>query len=124
MPSTQLISQSGGVALVSGDIWSGSISPPHAGIQLRLDSTAVGPVYVGVRRKAQPDSAPFSGHLSGSITITSGGGLSSGGLSDGLRLDVGDSLYIPKIALSSGIQDIRVAVPATSSGARLYWQEF
>lgn len=122
MPSSILFPQSGGIALVSGDIISGSIVPPFGGIQLLLDDGAPGPVYVGYRRKNVPDLAAWSGYLSGAVTITSGGVLSSGGLGDGMKLAVGKDYFVPKVVLSSGILDIRVAVPAASSGGRMFWE--
>jgi hypothetical protein len=62
-------------------------------------------------------------NLSGFIaTLNSGGGLSSGGLQDGYSMDAGDKYYIPKARLVSGIETIRIQVPASSSGTRLFWE--
>jgi hypothetical protein len=62
--------------------------------------------------------------FSGAITIASGGDLSSGGLADGMPIDAGDAMFLPRIAFPSGILDIRLAAPAASSGGRLYWDYF
>ena len=125
MPSTLVFPQSGGINLVSGDIFSGN-SLPVGGFQLKLARAAPGPIYVGIRRNNQlPDYGQFSGGLSGSYpTITSGGTLSSGGMLDGMELSPGDAQFIPRIALPSGIQDIKIAVPAASSGGRLFYDWF
>jgi len=123
MPSTLLFSQSGGIALVSGDIFSGAVIP-FGSVEMKLAAGAPGVCYVGIRRKFYPDTAAFSGFLSGAVTVTSGGSLSSGGWSDGMELSPGDRYNVPRLHLSSGIQDIRIAVPAASSGGRLFYELF
>ena len=110
MPSTQLISQSGGVALIASDIFSGS---PQlvGGVQFKLAKGAPGIVYLGLP------------NLSGAVTTSvSGAGLSVGGLADGMELSPGDSYFVPKTRLVSGIVTPMVEVPAASSGARLFWE--
>ena len=112
MPSLQLFSQSGGIGLVSGAIFSGQ-PYPIGGIQLRLAAAAPGLVYVGLP------------NLSGDVTTgASGGSLSSGGLADGMEISAGDSYFVSKSRLVSGIQTIRLIVPAASSGGRLFWEPF
>lgn len=115
--STEVAAFSGGLPLVASNIYSGSyldLSPNRTGvggIQIRLDKVAPGPVYVGL-----PD-------LSGAYpTINSGGGMSSGGSSDGMRLDPGDAYFIAKLRLISGLQTPYFLVPVASSGARVYWE--
>lgn len=112
MPSTLLFVQSGGIGLVSGDIFSGG---PQlvGGVQLRLAAAAPGVIYVGLP------------NLSGTVnTFNSGGSLSSGGLADGLELSPGDGLFIPRTRLASGIQTVRLLGAAGSSGGRVYWEVF
>ena len=112
MPSTLLFTQSGGIALVSGEIYSGS---PQlvGGIQLKLANAAPGLIYVGLP------------NLSGTInTSTSGGSLTSGGLTDGMELSPGQAYFIPKTRLVSGVLTVRLIVPATASGGRLFWEPF
>lgn len=111
MPSTQLFFQSGGIGLVSGAIYSGS-PRPVGGVQLLYSNTAQsGPIYIGLP------------NLSGdATTAASGGSLSSGGLADGMEMIPGNSYFVPKVRLVSGIESIRVLVPAPASGARLFWE--
>jgi len=118
MPSLNLFVRSGGIGLVSGDIYSGSILDLRyhiqggpGGIQFRLDKDAPGPIYVGLY------------NLSGTNpTFNSGGSFSSGGLTDAMPLWPGDAYNIPRYRLTSGIQSVRVLGAAGSSGARLYWE--
>lgn len=111
MPSAIVGNISGGALLVSGDIYSGSFQPV-GGIQLRLSPTAPGTVYVGLP------------NLSGDYpTITSGGALASGGgLLDAMPLAAGDSYFVPRSRLVSGIQTIRCVMTAASSGGRMFWE--
>lgn len=110
MPSTLLFTQSGGIGLVSGAVLSG-FPWNYGGIQLRLSNSGAGPIYVCLP------------NLSGSVsTAQSGGVLSSGGLSDGMEVDPGDSYYVPKGRLVSGVETIRLIIPAASSGGRLFWE--
>mgnify|MGYP001612349298 FL=1 len=112
MPSTQLFPQSGGIALVSGNIFSGSFQPV-GGIQLKLAEAAPSLIHVGLP------------NLSGTAsTSVSGGSLSSGGLADGMELAPGDSYFVPKTRLTSGIETIRLIVGAVASGGRLFWEPF
>ncbi len=110
MPSTMLFPQSGGIGLVSGAILSGT-GYPVGGIQLRLAKTAPGLFYCGLV------------NLSGDVaTGASGGSLSSGGLADGMEINPGDAYFIPHLRLVSGIETIRMIVPAASSGGRVHWE--
>lgn len=119
MPSSQLFPQSGGIALVSGAIYSGYQFALIGAVQLKLSKTANGPVYVGLPPVGQ------SGLTSGLVvTQNSGGSLSSGGLADGMEMNAGDAYSIPKSRLTSGIESIRVIVPAASSGSRMYFEPF
>ena len=112
MPSTQVFVQSGGILLVSGGIYSGT-PWPVGGVQLRVQNSGAGPVYIGLP------------NLSGTVaTLNSGGSLSSGGLTDAMELFPGDSYFVPKTRLVSGIETIRVLAPATSSGTRIGWECF
>lgn len=117
MPSTMLFPQSGGIGLVSGQIFSGT-GYPIGGIQLVMDSDAPGPVYVGL----QWFSGGVAAASGGAVTINSGGSLSSGGATDGIRVNPGTNYFVPRSRLSSGVLSIRLAVPAASSGGRLYWE--
>ena len=119
MPSLQVMVQSGGIAIVSGDIVSGSmlrlpaLSPPGGagGIQFKLAKAGVGPVYIGL---------PM---LSGTLnTITSGGSFTSGGLTDGMEVNAGDAYFVPRYRLVSGLQTPRIHAAAAASGARLFWE--
>ena len=110
MPSMQFFVQSGGVPLVSGDVYSGQPFPV-GGVQTTLDKSAPGPVYVG---------------WSGTPTYLSGGSLSSGGMADGMKLSPGDGYFIPHVSLYnlSGlprVDAVRIVGPATSSGAIVFW---
>lgn len=100
---------SGPVQIVSGNPWSGSFRPV-TGIQLVLDRSASGSIYVG---------------LSGNVTMTSGGFYLSGtlGLNDGLQIQPGGAYFIPKGALISGQYNVFVWHDAACSGqARLYYE--
>lgn len=121
MPSTIIRSVSGGAFLVSGNVFSGSILDvgtdyPTAGgrvggIQLRLAKLAPGTVYIGLP------------NLSGTVnTSTSGGDLSSGGLTDGMELNPSESFFVPRSRLVSGLQSIKIIAAAASSGGRLFWE--
>ncbi len=113
MPSTIVGNPllSGGQLLISGVFWSGSVRPV-GGVQLVLDPSSSGNVYVG---------------LSGSVTLTSGGMfLSGGGVNDGVLMAPGAAYYIPKSALPySGAVNVYVRHDAACSGqARLYYEIF
>lgn len=124
MPSTMCFPQSGGTWICSGDIFSGT-RYPVGGVQLALSKSGAGPVFVCIP------------NLSGDVaTMNSGGSLSSGGMADGMELIPGGTYFVPKTRLlmtnsgisnnsgqwQVGIQDIRIHVPAASSGSRLYWE--
>ena len=110
MPSALLFSQSGGIGLVSGAIFSGT-PLPIGGIQFKLAKAAPSLIYVCLP------------NLSGSVaTGTSGGSLTSGGLSDGMEVSPGDAYFVPRSRLVSGIETPRLIVPAAASGGRLFWE--
>jgi hypothetical protein len=102
MPSTQLFTQSGGIGLVSGNIFSGSNVRLNS-VKLKLSATASGSIYVGVP------------NLSGDVvTGASGGVLSSGGMADGFELSPGST---------HDIESVRLIIPAAVSGTgRLSWE--
>lgn len=111
MPSTIVGNPvaSGAQIIVSGNPYSGTITP-YGGIQLRLDRSCSGNVYVG---------------SSSNITVNSGGMfLSGGGINDGIPLYPGDSYFIPiKFTGMSGSYSIYARHDAACSGqGRLYWE--
>lgn len=112
MPSTIVGALSGGVPLVSGNPYSGDMTP-YGGVQLRVSSDASGSVYVGVAL----------GLRSGGITITSGGALASGGLSDAMELRPNDAYFVPRLQCSGQLDKIYATVVAGISGrVRLFWE--
>ena len=114
MPSLLLFPQSGGIALVSGAIYSGT-GLPVGGVQLKLAAGAPSLIYVAL--------PGLSGSTSGlAPTSTSGGSMTSGGLTDGMELSAGDSYFVPRSRLVSGISTISLVVPAAASGGRLFWE--
>ena len=117
MPSSIVGLISGGALLVSGgDVYSGSAQWYKAGgLQLKLAAGAPGIVYAGLP------------NLSGNYPSTISGGALASGLSgylftDGMELSPGDTYFIPKVRLFSGIETVRFAVPAASSGGRVFWE--
>lgn len=112
MPSLQLTGAvSGGIPIVSGVVFSGNtLLFPTGGINLRYSSSGIGPIYVGL---PNPLGTP--------LTILSGGSLTSGGLGDGFEMIPGQNLFIYKSRLTSGLESIRLGVPAAGSGGRLFW---
>ena len=103
---------SGGVPLVSGSIFSGTMFPV-GGIQLKHSNSGIGPVFVCLP------------NLSGAApTFNSGGSWASGGLADGLELNPGDSYFVSKNRLVSGVETIRLVAPVASSGTRIGWEFF
>lgn len=121
MPSMTVIgdvaASSGGQTLVSGNTFSGQFNPV-GGIQLKLADAAPGVVYIGL-----PPPSFLSGVASGAtVTLASGGNLTSGGMNDGFEVGPGDSYFVPKVRLTSGILSVRVISPAGSSGGRLFWE--
>lgn len=121
MPSCQLLPQSGGIALVSGNMMSGFgvLSPGVGGISLKLSTFAPSgaAVYIGLNT--------FSGQLPTFLALgipcISGGVLSSGGMGDGFEMLPGDKIFIPKSKLNSGLQSILLMPLATASGGRMFW---
>ncbi len=105
MPSLLPGFVSGGAALVSGNPWSGLPYPPM-GVKVKVSEVVSGLVYVGVAL----------GLASGGITQTSGGALSSGGLSDGWEMGAGDEYFIPRGRCSGQVNKIYVVVPPAISG--------
>lgn len=112
MPSTLLFVQSGGIGLVNSAIYSG-FQIPVGGIQILNDDASPGPVFVGLPNMS--GTAP---------TISSGVSLSVGGLNDAMKIAVGKDYFIPKTRLTSGVESIIILGPASSSGARIYWETF
>ena len=114
MPSCLTFTVSGGHALVSGNIYSGQNFQLVGGVNLKYSNTAVsGPIYIGLP------------NLSGTVnTFASGGVLSSGGLADGMEMIPGDTYFIPRSRLVSGIETVRVLAPAAASGMRILWEVF
>ena len=112
MPSTLVMVRSGGIQLVSGDIYSGG--PQLVGtLALKLAAAAPGIIYVGLP------------NLSGTVpTFNSGGSLTSGGLTDGMEVSPGGTYEIPKTRLVSGILTPIILAPAGSSGGRLFWEVY
>ncbi len=111
MPSTQLLFQSGGTFLVSGaSIFSGTLLPV-GNIALKLSAVQSGLIHICL--------PSLSGVMS---TSTSGGVLSSGGMTDGWELGAGETYTVSKSRLTSGLASIRLIVPTAMSGARLYWE--
>lgn len=111
MPSIILATVSGGAALVSGAIYSGQGGSFGlvGGVQLKLSKGAnSGFVYVG-----------FIPNITGGSPT----GV-SGGLGDGMELGPGDTYFVPRLRLTSGVGSIRVAVPDAMSGSRLFWEAF
>jgi hypothetical protein len=96
--------------LVSGAIFSGFSQGIVGGINFKLSASGAGPIFLSTPN--------FSGALP---TMNSGGTLSSGGLADGMELSPGQTYFIPKLRLVSGVQSVRVDTPAASSGSRLFW---
>lgn len=103
---------SGPMILVSGCPWSGVGKQPVGGVQLHLDQTASGRIYVG---------------LSGACTLTSGGVfLSGGGLADAMPMAPGGAYFIPAMAFkTSGTMTVYVHCDLACSGqGRLYYEVF
>ena len=114
MPSTPVMTQSGGHVLVSGNYYSGTMQLV-GGIQLKLAKAAPSLIYIGLP------------NLSGTVaTSTSGGSMTSGGMTDGMELNPGDAYFISRTRLQlSGIvtpESIRIIAPAAASGGRLFWE--
>ena len=117
MPSTIVGVISGGALLVSGSLTSGSPQDPVGGLQIKLAAGAPGIVYVGLP------------NLSGNYPSTISGGALASGLSgyyltDGMELSPGDSYFIPKTRLTSGLATPRFVMAAASSGSRVFWESF
>ena len=115
MPSTVMIPVSGiGISLVppgSGNLYSGGWGRIVGGIRVRYDVSGPNIVYLQV-------GPNLSGDL---ITITSGtSGLPA--LTDGFPMLPGDSYFIPKQRLCSGLETPRFAVPAAASGGFMFWE--
>ena len=115
IPSILLGNRSGGDQIVSGNPWSGRITPT-GGVQIRIGTGSgnlSGFAYIG---------------LSGGVTITSGGYFASGlsGMLDGIQLAAGDSYFVPRIGTGvSGNLSIYAACDPLESGLmRLYYEVF
>lgn len=114
MPSTIVGNVSGGALLVSGDIYSG-YQAIVGGIQFKVATDSPGVIYLGLP------------NLSGNYpSVISGGALASGlsgyYLTDGMPMAANDAYFVPKARLVSGVLTPRFVMPATSSGARVFWE--
>jgi hypothetical protein len=110
MPST-IIGQplaSGPQQLISGNPWSGDFRP-IGGIQLVVDRSSSGSVYVG---------------FSGNMTFNSGGMFLSGATTtDGMQINPGGSYFVPKVILISGSYNVYLWHDAACSGqCRVYYE--
>lgn len=115
MPSTVMIPVSGGMGLVySGQayIYSGGPFQVVGGINLRYDVSGPGIIYVNTTNLSGLAVTAISG-VSGVINFT-----------DGVPLGRGDAYFIPKLKLVSGLESVRIAVPAAASGGFLFWDNF
>lgn len=114
MPSMQIGLVSGGQIIISGNPWSGHISPQGL-ITFRWQRAASGNVYVG---------------FSGGLTVNSGGFATSGGfahsgLLDGMEIGPGDVYSTPRIATGlSGNFSVYATPDAGASGNRMYYEVF
>lgn len=117
MPSVLLGFTSGGCNILSGNYFSGlGTLHPVGGVQLTLDRSASGSVYVA---------------LSGKLTINSGGLNASGfpnfsGAMDGVQIAPGGAYFVPRIGIgpSSG-PTLFVNPDANCSGqARIFWEVY
>ena len=114
MASTLPAFQSGGAPLVSGDVYSGNMTP-LGGVRLFNSPVSSGSVFVGVA----------VGLTSGGLTLASGGDLSSGGMSDGMEVPPNSRYEIPRLVCSGQVEIIRVIVPPGVSGrCRVFWDAF
>lgn len=107
MPSLLIGAQSGGVPLVSGNPYpfESGYKVPFTSVFMRLATGVSGLAYVG---------------YSGAITITSGGGLSSGGMNDAMEIAPGNER---SLALKGGFSNVYATCVSTISGTlRLYWE--
>lgn len=116
MPSTVMIPVSGGMGLVySGQayLYSGGPFQIQGGVNLRYDVSGPGVVYVNTT------------NLSG-LVVTNSGTAISGVVSfiDGVPMGRGDGYFIPRMKLVSGLESIRIGVPAAASGGLMYWDNF
>ncbi len=97
---------SGPQIIVSGNPWSGVISPVGE-IRLKLDVTSSGNVYIG---------------YSGNLTSTSGGMFLSGGFTDGMVLHPGNTYSVPRLKTGlSGNFSIFARHDAACSGQGRLW---
>ena len=113
MPSTVMVPVSGGMGLVySGQayLYSGGPFQVVGGVALRYDVSGPGVVYVNCT------------NLSGlAVTQTSGvSGVCS--FTDGVPMGRGDAYFIPRLKLVSGLESVRIGVPAAASGGFLFWE--
>ena len=114
MASILLGFQSGGTPLVSGNIFSGTISP-YAEVRLYNSISSSGSAYVGMA----------TSFASGGITTTSGGDFSSGGLADGMDIPPNGRYDLPRLVCSGQINKLYATVVAGVSGrVRLFWDAF
>lgn len=117
MPSSIVGDISGGALLVSGSLFSGSHLAVVGGLQIKRATADAGLIYCGLP------------NLSGNYPSTISGGALASGLSgyyltDGMEMSPGDSYFIPRVRLVSGVLTPRFVMPAASSGARVFWEIF
>lgn len=104
MPSTP-IGSSGSWQMVSGNPYSGLNPVPVGGFQIRWATNASGQVFIG-----------FSGNVTGG----------SGGFTDGMYLNPGDPMFVPKLIFNqSGSYPVwAIVASGVQSGTLLSWQPF
>jgi hypothetical protein len=114
VPSTLLGFFSGGSLLVSGNVYSGVITP-HSTIKLKNSADSSGNIYVGM----------LLGYASGGITMTSGGALASGGLADAMEVAPGSEYTLPRLVCSGNLNKVAVHAAAAVSGrCRVFWEVY
>lgn len=114
MPSTVMIPISGGIGLVQSgqaNLFSGSWDAVRGGLQLRYDVSGPGVVYM----------QPWPNRSGGFSPTVMSGGSGVTNFSDGVPLARGDSYFIPKVRLCSGLETPRFTVPTTASGGFMFW---
>lgn len=114
MPSTVMVPVSGGMGLVySGQayLYSGGPFQVVGGVALRYDVSGPGVVYVNCT------------NLSG-VGVSNSGTAISGVCSfiDGVPMGRGDAYFVPRLKLVSGLESIRIGVPAAASGGFMFWE--
>lgn len=119
MPSLIVGNISGGVFLMSGDVFSGTAVWHRAGgLTIKVAAGAPGIIGVGL-----PDLSGTVNTFSSGLWTTSGvSGALSIGQADAMELSPGGTYTIPKYRLTSGVMTPRLLCPAASSGGRAHWE--